>query len=1405
MHCININHPDYQFLLENSGVSSTLLKAKISIWMDKYGTNSFPTLDQLDLGTDLMYQRPGGRAVVEEAKRIYFDEVFKKDPDKVNVELINQRLRQISDRVGDVPWNLRMSKKGNYYVAGYKNRPVTMDDYYSPFAQGFFRQLRSQSTEFKIEKLDKKLINWAKKHDISVVALKSAIEKFPDRYEKSALGVADFAKNLIAIADGSRLDTMAEEVGHFAVEILLQANDPSIQRAINNVSETNTYAAVKEEYKDLYKDEIDFRKEALGKLIAAEIVTQFKMSNTMSNESGFWQSIKNSILKFLNYIASKLKKGKAARRELDSIIIPLADSILAEEKLGKFSTTAFTKKDIKYQVEPTSSKNNISKSAVEEKEKFVNKAIENLDARIELLKGKTTKAKNLHKLNREIKNLQALIEKSQIDLAITSFVALAEEELDTVIDTMNNSIENNTALGGNNINLIEGFIEMYQNIFNGITSDFISVGVPKEEREKLSENFKNVADKLNRATALKDSIGLERSVAILDKGNTDAYGNKIDPNQNSREIAETAVKDAVGYWRLNAGNFKYADSSIITSALKLIHDQIGKVQRFANRLGNEIFKSQEQFLKKYKQKDLVEKDENGKLTHHLIKKHNMTAFYTEKDAVKKEIAEKLGYKNDADEFSYNSIPFENLNADERKYLRERWVRFDKENTTIEYVTDDSGEVLEMKVPNKKYINKEFEEKYKDPVFKAHYDLLIKKRTEALQKLPERYRTERILYTIPPIMKSTVDTLFETKGFLKKISQLTDKAFFVDADDTQFGQLNLLNNKMVPIYFTGTLEDTQDLSYDLGKSFVIFGEMAENFKEMSEIAGDMQVLQSSLAKREFIKKGVKTTYQESKEYQALEHLIDTNIFNIEREIIGTKITEDHWLGKMFPDTVGKEFSWTKVSQTLSGFVRTNNLAFNFVSSMAGWFKASIDKVVEEQTGLYTNHDSATWAKLEFAKNIGQVLLEIGKVKQTNKMHLLLQDSGIVSLDRMLHDTGRGRLTRKLLNKDLVYTTFQTGDYGIKGRVTLSVYDNHRLYKGQFINRTKFYEITAAEQNVENDGVHQKRMKKEWKDLREKSLYNAYEVIDGQLKVKKEFKPYVTDAVLNSVRGIAHHISSTLDGVLGEIDKGVLSRKIVGDWLLMHKGWAIQLIDTRLRKQTVNKLSGEEEIGAYRASTQYLKDIFFNEGKLSFAPFAMYKKLTPARKRGVIRTGLDFVFLVIVSLIAAAINLRADDEPDNWLLNLMAYQTNRLLLEQNAAWSIGEFVEMIDEPIAGSRKFKEWADIFEFFSGEEIERGMYKGKKRWQKQLLKQTPFKNLYEIQYPDQKNNFTKSILKSKIYEDLSDKEKVGLGDMFFNWLLPYNDANYWDDMTDEEREEDLDYLIDEMAQDEMGEYNGFN
>ena len=49
MNCINISHPDFTYLLQNSLVHADVLKAKISIWMDKNTTDRFPTLSELGL------------------------------------------------------------------------------------------------------------------------------------------------------------------------------------------------------------------------------------------------------------------------------------------------------------------------------------------------------------------------------------------------------------------------------------------------------------------------------------------------------------------------------------------------------------------------------------------------------------------------------------------------------------------------------------------------------------------------------------------------------------------------------------------------------------------------------------------------------------------------------------------------------------------------------------------------------------------------------------------------------------------------------------------------------------------------------------------------------------------------------------------------------------------------------------------------------------------------------------------------------------------------------------------------------------------------------------------------------------------------------------------------------------
>jgi hypothetical protein len=393
---------------------------------------------------------------------------------------------------------------------------------------------------------------------------------------------------------------------------------------------------------------------------------------------------------------------------------------------------------------------------------------------------------------------------------------------------------------------------------------------------------------------------------------------------------------------------------------------------------------------------------------------------------------------------------------------------------------------------------------------------------------------------------------------------------------------------------------------------------------------------------------------------------------------------------------------------------------------------------------------------------------------------------------------------LLNKDILYSTYATGDYGLKGRTTLAMYDNHRLYKGKFITRAKFYEITAKESNVANDSKHQKSVKEQWKGMRKDSLYNAYEVVNGKLQIKPEFEQYVTDGVLNSVNGKVDHLTHLIDGTLSATDKGALSRTIFGDYLLMHRGWFIGMIDTRFTREKINRITEEEEIGTYRATGSFLWNdvagaLLVDKTGLQGA-MASWKNLSPARKRGVQKTALDLLYLNIVSVLAAMANIAADGSDDeDWTMQYTAYQLNRLLLEQGAAWSPAELVQMIDEPVVGARMIKDLLDMGEAFNVTEVyEGGMYEGDSHAAKWWFKKLPIRNLYEMQYPEMKNKFIKEMVDSKVYELMSPRQKanVGLLGTLKNWLIPDGLAS--DDY------DPVPAAVDELSQDEETD-NGFN
>ena len=1366
----------------------------------------------------ILYQKKKLNYYQQAADDIYWNYVYGKTLSKSELDELNKALLNISKTIGDTDWSLRLSKNGNYYIAGYKNMAVTSADYYSPFANKMFRQLESKSQEAPVEELTKKLYVWAKLHGIEISAINDLIERFGDRYEKGILGVADFANALIGIADDAKLDTLPEEIGHFAVEIMI--NDPSVQRALETVVNTTAYSVVKEDYKDIYTEEIQFRKEALGKILAQEIVSQFKETQDLApEERGFWAYLKAIKEKFFKWVKSKFSnKDSVARKELETTIMPLAKGILDGQYLGALVKENYLPEDKLFSIEKEQAQENqpeeqeVKDPIIENKEKFLKEVIAQLSSRLVTLSRSAKSQVTIGTLEKEIQLLEYKLAKQELDLAISSFVKLGEEEIKTVKNSLLKGRASGIINNGTVFNSMK-FVEMYENIFNSFIQSVIDNKIPYEETEEVRKLIHNLIIELTETRGIAQNLLNNAAKVVVDAANTDANGEKIDKDFDSGKMLDDTAED-VSIWRFQVGNYKYADSKIIKAAHKIIFDSVAKVKRFATGVGNDLLRAQENLFKSGgKIQDLIELDENGNPTHFFIREYQWSKYYAKMDEAKAKMAADLGFED------YSQIQVVFLNPAELIAYNKAWRNFFEQNTVKKKVISDAGENMEITVPNDSFRNARFDEIMANPATKAYYDLLIKTKKEAVNKLPVQYRTEKTIYMVPPILKSTLERLEKVRGgksFMSTMATLGRESLFIDANDTQFGenssevfkQLNVLNNKMVPIHFTRKLDSVENLSYDVARSVTLFSEMAENFQEMNKISGDLGALQYALAERNYFTDAKRTQRKkgvESLEYATLENLMDSHVFGIERKALATNPIPENRITKAL-GIAGKQFSGTKASQRFSAFIRNNNLAFNIPTALSAWLKGTGDSIIEDAIGIYTTTESKNWARLEFGSNLFQVLGEVGKAKQTNKMHLMLQQAEVVSLEKMLYETTRTRGARKLLNRDVMYTNFSTGDYGIKGRIALAIYDNYRLHNNQFLTRYNFFQKRIAENGGVSDRAFDKQISKEWADLREKSLYNAYEVIDGNLSVKPEFKKYVTDKVLNSAKGKIEHVTTYVDGTLSATDKGKLSRSIAGDFLLMHRGWFIGLIDTRFKREGTTLITEEEEIGTYRATGSFLYNAFYKtliKDKAGLqASFATWHTLSPARKRGVMKTGLDLLYLNLVAFIAGLANLAADDADDeDWTTQYMAYQLNRLLLEQGAAWSPAELANMIDEPVVGARMIKDLLDFSEAFNPEVYESGMYKGSSHAGKFWFRKQPLKNVYEMQFPELKNRFIKTMTDSKWYEWMTPEQghSVTSSNSFVNWFIPSGLGQDADS-----KNENMQVIIQDLQEDPE-EYNEFN
>jgi len=68
--CVNINHPEFKELLNQSKLDPISLAADVSIWQDRNDTDLFPTLNQLNGKSEVLYQKDADEGIVASEKTI---------------------------------------------------------------------------------------------------------------------------------------------------------------------------------------------------------------------------------------------------------------------------------------------------------------------------------------------------------------------------------------------------------------------------------------------------------------------------------------------------------------------------------------------------------------------------------------------------------------------------------------------------------------------------------------------------------------------------------------------------------------------------------------------------------------------------------------------------------------------------------------------------------------------------------------------------------------------------------------------------------------------------------------------------------------------------------------------------------------------------------------------------------------------------------------------------------------------------------------------------------------------------------------------------------------------------------------------------------------------------------------
>lgn len=419
------------------------------------------------------------------------------------------------------------------------------------------------------------------------------------------------------------------------------------------------------------------------------------------------------------------------------------------------------------------------------------------------------------------------------------------------------------------------------------------------------------------------------------------------------------------------------------------------------------------------------------------------------------------------------------------------------------------------------------------------------------------------YRMPQIHGNSVEMMwgrgFGPLGIAKSIGYAAGQFSQINETDTEFDMSMSDDLAMrpdgtkvgvIPIRYVKTLDDPEHISTDIIGSVMSYWMMAENFRLVSQLTPDLELLHES------VNNG--TTTDTAK---VIREMIDTYMYDKR-----TKLNENS--NKKMSKSAQRLI---KSADTIRKNTSRTLLSHNYFTIMKGFLDASKTVGIEAITGKYITAKDMAYAHSYIARSLGTIAASIGKPNVHGWLAAAMQYNGCTkSIDESFSHTQNTWAT-KFLRDNLLMGGYTVTDFMVTGMICASVYHHFRLVhvpivekvdKSKILHNAE-YKVVGWEDRFVNQeeamdlyykaGLGDQAGIQNYEDAKI-TLHDAYIEENSNFVIRDEFKDKVTKRLEDIVSNTITERSAIANGMMPENGRhSVAYTNPFVRWIMVMRGY------------------------------------------------------------------------------------------------------------------------------------------------------------------------------------------------------------------------------------------------------------